>query len=185
VIRLTTPLALVVALALAISLVGAATVTSKSAHSKEVPPNLMPPANSVLLFALEGYGVQIYTCQAKPDDADFVWTFTAPEAELLNTRGQVVGRHFAGPTWQGQDGSAVVGKVLARVDAPSKNAIPWLLLEAKAHEGGGAFSTITYIQRLDTTGGVAPSEGCDAAHAGAEVQVPYEATYAFSYPAAA
>jgi hypothetical protein len=94
-----------------------------------------------------------------------------------------VGHHFAGPTWQGQDGSAVVGAVLQRADAPDPGAIPWLLLEAKEHAGSGAFSTITHIQRLDTVGGVAPSEGCDEMHAGAEVRVPYQATYAFFYPA--
>jgi hypothetical protein len=103
---------------------------------------------------------------------------------LFNARGEVVGSHFAGPTWQGQDGSGVVGAVLARADAPSKNAIPWLLLEAKSRTGGGAFSTMIHIQRLDTKGGVAPKKGCDATHAGEEERVPYEATYAFYYPAA-
>jgi hypothetical protein len=96
-----------------------------------------------------------------------------------------VGSHFAGPTWQGQDGSAVIGAVLERADAPDVGAIPWLLLGAKDHEGSGAFSTITHIQRLDTVGGVAPTEGCDEAHAGEEVRAPYEATYAFFYPAIA
>ena len=92
--------------------------------------------------------------------------------------------HFAGPTWQGNDGSAVVAEVVAREDAPSGDAIPWLLLEAKSHTGSGGFSTTTYIQRLDTSGGIAPDEGCDAAHANAEARVPYEATYAFYYPSA-
>jgi hypothetical protein len=71
--------------------------------------------------------------------------------------------------------------VLERADAPEAGAIPWLLLEANEHQGSGVFSTITYIQRLATTGGIAPSEGCDAAHAGEETRVPYEATYAFFY----
>jgi len=39
-----------------------------------------------------------------------------------------------------------------------------------------------HVQRLDTTGGVTPTEGCDAAHAGAKVREPYEARYAFYYP---
>jgi hypothetical protein len=184
VVRVSTSMILV-AIALMGSLAGATTAQGKSARSKHVPPDLVPPASADLLFELQGQGVQIYTCQADPNDATaFVWTFTAPEAKLRNTRGEVVGRHFAGPTWQGNDGSAVVGKVLERADAPNKKAIPWLLLEAKAHQGSGVFSTITYIQRLDTVGGVAPAEGCDVAHAGEEARVPYEATYAFSYPAA-
>ena len=145
---------------------------------------LEPQGGAVLLFELAARGVQIYVCEAKPDDAtSFVWTFKAPEAELFNWRGELVGSHFAGPTWRGHDGSAVVGAVLERADSPQAGAIPWLLLEAKEHEGSGAYSTITHIQRLDTIGGVAPAEGCDAAHAGEEVREPYEATYAFYYPA--
>jgi hypothetical protein len=57
------------------------------------------------------------------------------------------------------------------------------LLEAKEHAGSGAFSTVTHVQRLDNVGGVAPAEGCDEAHAGAQVRAPYQATYAFFYPA--
>ncbi len=179
-LRASTPLALIAALASLVGLAGAATAKD------DVPPQLAPPASAVLLFELGARGVQIYACEAKPDDATaFVWTFKAPEAELFNARGEVVGSHFAGPTWQGQDGSAVVGAVLERADSPDADAIPWLLLEAKEHTGSGAFSTITHIQRLDTAGGVAPTEGCDADHAGEEIREPYEARYAFYYPAVA
>jgi hypothetical protein len=184
VVRASTLLALFTAIALIGSLSGAASAQGTPTSATAIPENLEPPADSVLLFALEARGVQIYVCETDPNDATaFVWTFTAPEAELLNERGEVVGSHFAGPTWQGQDGSAVIGAVLERATAPDGGAIPWLLLEAKDHEGSGAFSTITHIQRLDTVGGVAPTEGCDEAHAGEETRAPYEATYAFFYPA--
>ena len=182
-VRASLSVACLVAVALIGSLAGSASAQGTPA-AEEIPANLAPPASSVLLFELGARGVQIYACEAKPDDATaFVWTFKAPEAELLNGRGEVVGNHFAGPTWQGHDGSAVVGAVLERADAPDAGAIPWLLLEAKEHTGSGAFSTVTHIQRLNTVGGVAPSEGCDEAHAGEEVREPYEATYAFYYPA--
>jgi hypothetical protein len=165
----------------------AVTVTAhdQAASDAAVPTNLAPPTDSVLLFSFAARGFQIYACEAKPDDGTaYEWTFKAPEAELLNARGEVVGQHFAGPTWQGHDGSAVVANVEERADAPESGAIPWLLLEATDHTGSGVFATITYIQRLDTVGGVAPGDGCDAAHAGEEVREPYEATYAFYYPAA-
>ncbi|MGH2618508.1 MAG: DUF3455 domain-containing protein [Thermomicrobiales bacterium] len=184
-IRAATSLVLIVALALIVGLAGSATAKGKSARAKGVPPELRPPASAVLLFELGARGVQIYACEADPDDATtFVWTFKGPEAELLNARGEVVGSHFGGPTWQANDGSAVVAAVVARADAPkNKKAIPWLLLEATSHAGSGAFSTVTHIQRLDTVGGVAPKKGCDAAHAGEVARVPYKATYAFYYPA--
>ena len=183
-LRASTLLAVVAALAVIGSLGGSATAQGTPTSAQDIPPVLMPPVSSVLLFELGARGVQIYTCEAKPDDATaFVWTFQAPEAELITGRGEVVGTHFAGPTWQGQDGSAVIGAVLERADSPDLGAIPWLLLEAKQHAGSGAFSTITHIQRLDTAGGAAPTEGCDADHAGEEVRAPYTATYAFYYPA--
>jgi hypothetical protein len=182
--RVTAALAHLAALALLLGLAGSA-IAHDAPAAREIPANLVPPAGSALLFELGARGVQIYTCEAKPDDASaYVWTFKAPDAELINPRGEVVGRHFAGPTWQGLDGSAVVGAVLERADAPEPGAIPWLLLAAKEHAGSGAFATIAYIQRLDTAGGAAPADGCDADHAGDEAREPYEATYAFFYPAA-
>jgi hypothetical protein len=183
--RMSKLLALVAGIALVGSLAMSAIAQETPAGEADVPASLAPPASSILLFELAARGEQIYACEADPDDASaYVWTFTAPQAELLNARGEVVGNHFAGPTWQGQDGSAVVGAVLERADAPEAGAIPWLLLEAKSHEGSGAFSTITHVQRLNTVGGVAPAEGCDEAHEGEEARVLYEATYAFYYPAA-
>jgi hypothetical protein len=191
VIRVARLVTLFVALALIVGLAGAVTAKGRHSHAngqsalaKEVPSELMPPASDVLLVELGARGVQIYTCAAKAEDPSaYVWTFKAPQAELFNDDGEVVGSHFAGPTWQAQDGSSVKGAVVARAAAPSKNAIPWLLLEAKSHDGDGVFSTISHIQRLDTKGGVAPSKGCDATHAGEEVRVPYKATYVFYNPA--
>jgi hypothetical protein len=191
-IRVARLLTLFAALALIVGLAGAVTAKGRHSHAKdkaalakEVPSDLMPPASAVLLFELGARGDQIYTCAAKPENPDaFVWTFTAPQAELFNDHGEVVGSHYAGPTWQSQDGSSVKGAVVARADAPSKNAILWLLLEATAHDGDGVFSTITHIQRLETKGGVAPTKVCDVTNAGEEVRVPYKATYAFYNPAA-
>jgi hypothetical protein len=89
------------------------------------------------------------------------------------------GKHYAGPTWEANDGSKVVAAVKARVDAPSADAIPWLLLYAKSTEGTGMFSDITSIQRVETMGGKAPQDGCDSTHVDEEVRVPYTAVYFF------
>src|SRR5215210_5699882 len=121
-IRVARLMTLFAALALIVGLAGAVTAKGRHSHAKgkpalanEVPPDLMPPASAVLLFELGARGDQIYTCLPKPEDpAAFVWTFKAPQAELFNDRGEVVGSHFAGPTWQGQDGSSVKGVVVAR-----------------------------------------------------------------------
>lgn len=150
-----------------------------------LPANLAVPAGSVVVFSIEAHGVQIYDCAEPPDaPGTFDWVFRAPEAELLNAAGEPIGRHFAGPIWEGSDGSAVVGEVVERADAPAPGAIPWLLLAATDHEGSGLFGTVTHVQRLDTAGGAAPETGCDEDRAGEEARIDYTATYAFAYPAA-
>ena len=45
--------------------------------------------------------------------------------------------------------------------------------------GAGAMQGMTYIQRLNTKGGVAPSMACDATSKGQRRQVAYEADYVF------
>jgi hypothetical protein len=105
-----------------------------------------------------------------------------PQAELMDENGAVVGKHYKGPVWEAADGSKVGGQVQQRASAPNANAVPWLLLKAASHEGDGAFARVTYIQRVDTEGGVAPAAGCDKSHAGAEASADYQATYFFYVP---
>jgi Protein of unknown function (DUF3455) len=127
----------------------------------------VPDGNKVFLVA-HAVGVQIYACNGG------AWTFVAPRAELYRDNGTIVATHFAGPTWEARDGSRVVGRVIGRATVDS-NAIPWLLLEA-ASTTDGRFGHTTYIQRLATTGGVAPTAPCTA---GDTAEIPYTADYAF------
>ena len=136
-----------------------------------------PPQGSAPLLEVVADGVQIYTCEAK--GGVFQWTFTAPEANLFDKQGRHVGTHFAGPTWKIEDGSEVVGEVVAKSDAPEPGAIQWLLLRAKSHQGSGALSTVAYIRRTETKGGLAPSTGCDASHKSQQARMRYSATYQF------
>jgi hypothetical protein len=148
-----------------------------------VPENLkVPGAESVVLKAL-GRGKQIYACQAAAaHPAIFQWVLEKPQADLLDERGKKIGRHYEGPAWEATDGSKVIGEVRERAKAPREGAVPWLLLKAKSTEGAGTFGRVTYIQRVDTVGGVAPAGGCDQSHAGAEVAIDYQATYYFYAP---
>jgi hypothetical protein len=73
----------------------------------------------------------------------------------------------------------VVGEPLNASPSPDAGAIPWLVLHAKSHAGSGAMATVQYIVRERTEGGMAPTSGCDAGHAGSEVRVPYSAVYLF------
>jgi hypothetical protein len=124
-----------------------------------------------------GKGVQIYACKAT--GGSFAWTLTGPEATLSDAKGNVIAKHFAGPSWQANDGSTVVGEPLNASPSPDADAIPWLVLHAKSHTGSGAMANVAYIVRTRTEGGVAPATGCDAGHAGAETRVAYSAVYLF------
>jgi len=144
----------------------------------DVPPGLRPPAGQVPYLEALATGVQIYECSRK-GDAAFEWAFKAPEAALADRSGNSLGKHYAGPTWESTDGSAVVGEVKARDPGPTASAIPWLLLSAKSNTGSGTFSSAKSIQRVATAGGIAPAAPCTASNLKEVARVPYTATYYF------
>jgi hypothetical protein len=127
----------------------------------------VPPHSRLLLRAV-GSGNQIYGC------VNGNWALKAPDAKLLNEEGSVIGRHFAGPTWQLNDGSRVKGKVVAKQVAPDATGVPWLLLESVGSTG--SLGAVRFIQRTGTHGGNAPDGSCSQS---AMRRVPYTATYSF------
>jgi hypothetical protein len=149
---------------------------AKDLCPEDVPPELAPPPDQQLSFALPAAGVQKYTC-AETEDG-FAWSFVAPEADLFESERQV-GTHYAGPTWEYEDGSTVVGAVEASAEI-DPTAVPWLLLDATSNDGAsGKMTPVTWIQRLSTSEGLAPTTGCDADNLGATADVPYAADYFF------
>jgi Protein of unknown function (DUF3455) len=148
----------------------------------EVPDAIkVRPGEKVLLRA-RASGVQIYVC-GKGEGGKPEWTLKAPEAELLDEQGAVIGHHSGGPSWQHRDGSAVTGKATARVDAPDRSSIPWLLIAATAHSGRGVLASVTSVQRINTKGGQPPAaSSCSSSGTGRKVRearVPYRADYYF------
>jgi hypothetical protein len=155
----------------------------ESTTPPQVPDNLKVPDGQTVLLEGFGKGVQIYGCTAQAGDpTKFEWTFKAPEANLTNEHGEKIAKHYAGPTWEANDGSKVVGEVQQKANAPRPGAVPWLLLKAKVNEGIGMCAKVMYIQRVDTEGGVAPAAGCDQAHVNAEARIDYKANYYFYGP---
>lgn len=137
-----------------------------------LPPTLDVPAGNKIEFQAHGVGVQIYKWSA----ASSSWVFQAPSAVLFHHEGQVVGIHYAGPTWQSTDGSTVVGTKLGAVTV-DPTAIPWLLLSAKTTTGPGVFADVTFVQRIETRGGLAPA--APGTFDGEMALVPYSAEYLF------
>lgn len=150
----------------------------------EVAAPLRVPPTQVLTLETSAVGVQIYECGSdKNDNSRFTWNFKAPEADLFDAHtsqaGKQIGKHYAGPTWEGSDGSKVIGQVMASENSPDPTAIAWLLLSAKSNSGSGIFSKTSSVQRLNTSGGKAPTDGCDQTHLGTLARVPYTAQYYF------
>ena len=141
-----------------------------------VPDQIQPDVSSNKVFLVgHGVGVQIYTCNGS------VWSSAVPRAKLFDDHGKLIINHFAGPSWQAKDGSTVVGTVVDKV-IMDESAIPWVLLSATTTPGpdGDRLVDTTFIQRLDTVGGLQPpAADCNAATAGTVVESPYTAEYVF------
>lgn len=147
-----------------------------------VPEKIKAPAGEQVLLKAQGSGSQIYVCQAG-GDAQPAWTLKAPEAVLHDAQGAVIGKHYAGPTWQDNDGSTITGKAVERVIPSDLNSIPWLLVSVTSHTGQGVLSRVTTVQRINTQGGMAPAAtSCDTSKLNVEVKVPYTADYYFYAP---
>jgi hypothetical protein len=145
-----------------------------------VPAQLKPPSDQIAFLEAQASGVQIYECLPKQTQpGTFEWLFRAPEAKLTDRGGSEIGKHYAGPTWEANDGSRVLGEVRARDPGPDPKAIPWLLLATKATFGKGLLVQTLSIQRVATTGGANPTEPCAAGNVNQFARVPYSATYYF------
>jgi len=151
--------------------IGALLWLAACAAPPNVPAALRPNGQPTLALTTAARGVQVYQCRTG------AWAFVAPEAELLDVRGHVVGTHGAGPFWQLVDGSRVTGSVQQRADAPVAGAIPWLLLAGKSESSTGMLAGVSQIQRVNTRGGAAPAGAC--ADEQRLLRVPYTADYHF------
>lgn len=145
---------------------------------RDIPVSLRPAEPLRAFMQVHAKGVQIYECARGKTD-NWEWQFRSPEATLLDAKGTKVGDHGAGPFWSLEDGSRIVGQVQSSSPSPTGGAIPWLLLTVKSHVGSGALDAAEAVQRINTQGGVAPSEPCSSAAAGTTARVPYSADYLF------
>jgi len=148
----------------------------------DVPKAIQAPAGEEVVLLAHASGSQIYTCKAGTD-GKFAWTLKAPDAELKDGNGKVLGHHSAGPGWKLNDGSEIIGKATAHVDSPDPDSIAWLLGSVVSHSGTGLLTSVTTIQRVHTHGGKPPAAGCDEAHRDAETKSSYTADYYFYAPA--
>jgi Protein of unknown function (DUF3455) len=169
----------------------------------DVPPAIQVQAGNRAFLEGHGVGTQNYIClpcpnpttpaAACPDASGFAWLLFTPEATLFNDHGKQLTTHFFSPnpdedgtiraTWQDSRDSSIVWGGRA-ISAPVPDAIPWLLLPMAGTQegptGGDTLTKTSFIQRLNTAGGLAPSDGCSRlADVGAKAFQPYTADYFF------
>lgn len=147
------------------------------ANAMDVPEAVRPPAGHTASLHTVGVGEITYECRAKAGGGH-EWAFVTPVATLADRSGRQIGKYYGGPTWEAADGSKVTGKQVAVAPA-APGSIPLQLVKAEPAVGNGAMTGVTYIQRVNTKGGVAPAQACDAASTGKRQQVKYEADYVF------
>lgn len=167
------------------------------AHADPVKPPRVPsdievPAGNTAFLEGHAVGSQNYICLPSG------WTFFGPQATLFDDLNQQVTTHFLSPnpdeggtpraTWQhSQDTSTVWAVAIASYSNPgfvARGDIPLLLLQVVGAQegptGGRALTATTFIHRLNTSGGVAPSTGCTVpTDIGKRALVPYTADYFF------
>ena len=143
-------------------------------------PVQVPPGHDLRLWSVAKGAIK-YVCQKQAQAGGYAWAAGAPAARLYDVYLREIGRYYGGPTWESVDGSKVTARQLAVAPAQA-DSIPLQLLRARPASGHGTMSGVSYIQRLNTRGGVAPTQPCDASRAGTERMVTYEADYVFYGP---
>jgi hypothetical protein len=168
----------------------------KHLRPHDVPNGLEVPAGNRPFLLGHATGTQNYICLSS--GSGFAWTFFGPQATLFNDDNRQIITHFlssnpdedgtARATWQhSRDTSTVWAMAIASSSDPDfvePGAIPWLLLQmvgaAPGPTGGHRLTETTYIQRVRTSGGIAPTAGCDqASDVGKRALVPYTSDYIF------
>ncbi len=156
---------------------------AKPAESQElnatsvIPAQIRVPNGYTPTLITHAIGEQIYQCVFIKEN--YSWALQAPDARLLDNKGQIVGNHYSGPIWEYKEGSRIVGQVINKLEVNPDSSISWLLVKVIAHKGKGMFSDIKYINRINTKGGLPPSTGCNENHLGTEKRTPYSADYVF------
>ncbi len=171
-----------------IALIGAISTLAACASSSapmrpfsqnELPEAIKVPTGHAVAFEMVGAGELSYVCRVKAGSSDaYEWVFAGPIATLTARNGSVLGKYYAGPTWESSDGSKLIGTQVA-VSPASPGNIPLQLVQAKSVMGEGAMQGVRYVQRVATVGGVAPQSPCGAAYLNNEQKVKYQADYIF------
>jgi hypothetical protein len=139
------------------------------------------PDDTAPVLRLTGRGVQIFRCETRQGRR--TWVFRQPDAELRDPAqagGAPVVRHGFNYIFEHADGSRLLSRIVSYDNAPESGAVPWLLLSAKSY-GAGALAGVTFVQRVNTRGGM-PPPSCDNAAPEQLLRVDFSADFVFYRP---
>jgi hypothetical protein len=159
---------------------GPTSVSTPAYSQASLPDAVKVPSGHQVVLETVGIGSITYQCRAKASAAgQFEWVFVGPDAVLNARSGKALGKYYGPPaTWESADGSKVTGAQLAVAPASPGN-IPLQLVKANPATGDGAMKGISFIQRVQTKGGVAPATVCDATTLETKQVVKYQSDYIF------
>lgn len=140
--------------------------------------NIKVPDGQKPVLKLAARGVQVFRCEQRGKES--VWVFRLPEADLADDTGKVVARHGANFSFEHADGSRLIGKVQSFDEAPRPEDLRWLLLTTTAY-GQGAFAGVSYVQRVNTNGGMPPAR-CEAKQRNQLLRVEFSSDFVFYRP---
>ena len=145
-----------------------------------LPDAVKVPTGHAVMMETAAAGDITYECRVKAAmPGQFEWVFVGPDAGLKDRSGQMAGKYYGPPaTWESKDGSKVTGTQVAVAPA-SPGSIPLQLVKANPAMGSGVMQGVSYIQRVNTQGGVAPTAPCTAPATGQKQVVKYQADYIF------
>lgn len=144
------------------------------------PEVVRVPAGNRVAMETVGVGTITYECRATANaPGQFSWVFVGPDAKLMDRSGKQVGKYYGPPaTWESMDGSKFTGTQTG-LGSMNGTDIPFQAVKANPAMGSGSMTGVTYVQRVATKGGVAPSMPCAAGNVGAKQVVNYQADYIF------
>ncbi len=162
--------------------VSACAVTMPYSQS-QLPSQVQVPTGHKVAWESVGVGDLTYQCRVKAQMADqFEWVLVGPKAQLQDRAGKAIGSYFGPPaTWKVAEGAELTGAQVAVAPGGDGN-IPLQLVKANPAKGSSQLNGVAFVQRVNTKGGVAPTEPCNAAMVNMSKSVAYRADYIFYKP---
>lgn len=165
------------------ALAGCAGPASMAFDVEAAPAAIKVPAGHRIALETVATGKITYECRQKFDQpSQFEWVQLAPDATLNDRNDRLVGKYYGPPaTWANLDGSSVTGSQVATAPGTA-GSIPLQLVKANSSSGNGAFTNVSYIQRVATRHGTVPADTCHAQTHGTKADATYRADYIFWKP---